>query len=281
MSDSAIKYVGVDGCPCGWIGVGLDDGDGWEVKAFIKFSELVGHFKDACIILVDIPIGLVKNAKDVKRGGRDCDRKARKKLGPKRRSSVFSAPSREFVKAAMEKPCWDYEDAKTWLAKEQAGVGVSRQTFAITRKIGEVDKALPPDEKASPQIREAHPEVCFWALSKKQQSMSHKKSSSEGREERLETLRHCAQDVNGIKIDAICKEARRKYTKGQVADDDILDALALAVTAKIVWQNCDRLGTLPERRDDGCPKQKDKCKPKLPMEMVYAKPKRRLGARND
>ena len=267
MSDGAIKYVGVDGCKAGWIGVGLDDGKGWEVKASIKFSELIEHFKDACVILVDVPIGLVENAKDVKRGGRDCDRKARKKLGVKRQSSVFSAPSREFVKAVMENPCWDYQDAKVWLDEQlegKTGVRINNQTFSITRTIGEVDKALPlVDESVSSKIREAHPEVCFWALNggKLDSSISPGKKTSSGLRKRIETLRHCAQYVDGIDVDAICKEARRKYTKTQVADDDILDALALAVTAKIGWRNGFR--RLPK---DLSTDRKE------PPEMVYAMP---------
>ena len=270
MTDSAIKYVGVDGCKAGWIGIGLaDDGDCWEVKASIKFSELIAHFKDACVILVDVPIGLVENIKDVKPGGRDCDKKARKKLGSKRQSSVFSAPSTEFVKAVMENPCWDYENSKKWLeqfGKEQKVVGVSRQTFAITRKIGEVREVLSLlNESVSSKVREAHPEVCFWAL-KGKRSMSFNKREDKGREERLDALRCCAQYVNGIVVNDIRKEARYRYTKTQVADDDILDALALAITAKIVSRNPGRLGTLPDKPPT------DNSKKKLPMEMVYALP---------
>jgi len=280
MSDGAIKYVGVDGCKAGWIGVGLDDGDGWKVKVCGKFADLLVHFGDARIVLVDVPIGLSKIEYDKtcnKRRvpcceiARACDKAARSLLGSPRSSSVFTTPPRPFVKKAMGNPDWGYHEANEWL-KKQLGCkrGITQQAFNITRKIGEVDEYLKGCVSDSPTIWESHPEVCFWALGKKQRPMSHKKSDREGIDERLETLRHSAQYVNDIKVDGVFKRARREYTKSQVADDDILDALALAITAKIVWQNCDRLGTLPERCDDGRPKENDKCKPKLPMEMVYA-----------
>ena len=265
MSESAIKYVGVDGCKAGWIGVGLDDGKDWEVKACVDFSDMLAHFGDACVILVDMPIGLPKDGKPTFRA---CDEDARRELG-ERGQSVFKVPSRQFVNKAMDNPCWGHPEANKW-SKSQYCAGISVQSFAITRKIGELDKTLPLDENASPKIREAHPEICFWALNL-DKPMSKSKNGRAGYCERLDALRGCVHEVDDIDVAAISKEIRCKYTKGQVADDDILDALVLAITAKIVWQNCDRLGTLPERCDDGRPKETDKCKPKLPMEMVYAK----------
>ena len=259
MTDSAIKYVGVDSCKAGWIGVGLSDDCCWEVKACVDFSDMLAHFGDACVILVDMPIGL---REDEKPNLRACDKEARCKLGGRWRS-VFEVPSRRFVNKAMDNPCWEHPEANEW-SNNQHGGGISVQSFAITRKIGELDKTLPLDENASPEIRESHPEICFWALNGNK-PMSKSKNGLAGYCERLDTLRGCAHDVDDIDVDAISKEIRCKYTKGQVADDDILDALALAITAKIVSQNPGRLGTLPEN-----PPTDSKG---LPMEMVYAKPR--------
>ena len=58
MLKSEMKYVGVDVCVGGWLGVGLDNGRGHEVKGFMEFADLVAYFSDACFILVDMPIGL-------------------------------------------------------------------------------------------------------------------------------------------------------------------------------------------------------------------------------
>ena len=253
MTDGAIKYVGVDGCKAGWIGVGLDDGDGWEVKASVDFSDMLKHFGDAHIILVDMPIGLPFDRKPTFRA---CDEEARRELG-ERAQSVFRVPSKRFVDKVMDNPCWAHPEANEW-SKSRYGAGIAIQSFAITRKIGEVYKALP----LSTKIRESHPEICFWALNGKN-PMSKSKNGSAGYKERLAVLRGCAHDVGGIDVDAISSAIQCKFTKGQVADDDILDALALAITAKIVSQNGGRLGTLPENP----PTDRDW----LPMEMVYAK----------
>ena len=255
MSDSAIMYVGVDGCKAGWIGVGLDDGDGWEVKASVDFSDMLAHFGDAGIILVDMPIGLPEDGKPTFRA---CDEEARRELG-ERKQSVFRVPSRRFVDKVMDNPCWAHPEANEW-SKSRYGAGIAIQSFAITRKIGEVDKALP----LSPKIRESHPEICFWALNGNK-SMSESKNEPAGYKERLAVLRGCAHAVDGIDVDAISSAILCKFTKGQVADDDILDALALAITAKIVSQNRDRLGTLPENPPTS--------REGLRMEMVYAKPR--------
>ena len=129
-----------------------------------------------------------------------------------------------------------------------------------------MDEFMRTRDANSPKIREVHPEICFWALNGGEpgSSMLTNKKKPSGFDERIDVLRRCAQDVNDIDVDAIFKEVRRKFTKRKVADDDILDALAIAITAKIVSRNPEMLGTLPEN-----PPTDSKG---LPMEMVYAKP---------
>ena len=285
MTDSAIKYVGVDGCKAGWIGVGLRDDDGCpKVEVCKDFSSVVTCFGDACVILVDMPIGLCEDV-----APRACDKEARQKLGTKRQSSVFPAPPRSFVNNVMRTPDWDwttghgkpyrdaYAEANEW-HREKFGKGISSQAFGITRKIGEVDEFLRTRDANSPKIREVHPEICFWALNE-QKPMSRKKSDSEGCKERLETLRRCTQDINGIDVDAMFKKARDKFTKKEVADDDIVDAIALAITAKIGCENCFQI--LPSHPWKcsimdiclcGFSEHPPKDSKGLPMEMVYALP---------
>ena len=84
MTMSKSKFVGVDGCPAGWFSVGLDDGPGYEVKAFKTFPELLAHYREARLVLVDIPIGLPQGEE-----GRDCDPEARQLLGWPRRSKCL------------------------------------------------------------------------------------------------------------------------------------------------------------------------------------------------
>ena len=261
MTESGIKYVGVDGCPDGWVAVGLGDGDESEIKVCGDFSDLLTHFGDACIVLVDMPIGLPDG---IERGGRACDMAARKALntkGIRRGSSVFSAPSRQYLNEAARNSWWsndDYNRANEWSRRELGG-GISIQAFSITQKIVEVDEIMSSrDKDASPKVREVHPEVCFWALNG-ENPMSNGKKDNAGFEERLQVAQRFVRNAQGV----LDKARDCGYLKKQVADDDVLDALAAAITAQI---GCRQGGfkTLPEN-----PPTDSKG---LPMEMVYAIP---------
>ena len=162
MSMSKSKFVGVDGCPDGWFSVGLDNCEGYELEVFTAFDELLAHYGDAQLVLVDIPIGLPQGGE-----GRDCDREARKLLGRPRGSSVFPTPTRPTVNQAAKSP-GDYRGAVE-IERCFAGKGINKQTFAIAPKIAEVDKVLlDRDASAPPPVREVHPEICFWALNNRQ-----------------------------------------------------------------------------------------------------------------
>ena len=258
MIDSGIKYVGVDGCKAGWIGVGLGDGVESCVTVCGDFSEVLTHFGDASVVLVDIPIGLPDG---IERGGRACDIAARKVLNTedvKKGSSVFPAPSRRYLKEAARNSWWsndDYNRANGWSWCELGG-GISKQAFSITQKIDEVDKILTPrDKDASPEIREVHPEVCFWALNRKKPMPNGKKSKA-GFDERKQIVRGFVP-----KVDDVLKQVRDNFAVAQVANDDVLDALAAAITAKIGCQQGE-FETLPETP---LPDSEG-----LTMEMVYA-----------
>jgi predicted RNase H-like nuclease len=253
MTKSKSKYVGVDGCPCGWISIGLNDGDCAEVKEFTEFRDLVNHYSAACLILVDMPIGLFE---DKHMCWRDCDAEAIKQLCWPRSMSVFPVPSRHFVHRVEKGMA--YSDGRS-LSESLTGKNIPPGSFGITPKIAQVDKVMTGCDKP---VREVHPEVCFWALNGKK-AVSPKKIRSkinpDGMDERKRVLRH-----SKLQIDDIFKYARSKSPrKTAVGDDDILDALVAAVTAKLGCQDNDyELRTLP----DDPPKD---CKG-LPMEMVYA-----------
>ncbi len=135
------------------------------------------------------------------------------------------------------------------------GKGVSQQTHAITLKIAEVDEVMTArDGDANPKVREVHPEVCFWALNRKQAMACNKKKAA-GREERLRALQATEPQTQQI-VDEACY----KYLRGDVAKDDILDALAAAVTAR-EGSLRGALRTIPV----GPPTDSKG----LPMEMVY------------
>ena len=250
------EYVGVDGCRSGWFSVGFDSHCGYELKVFPAFSELIDYYREAKLVLVDIPIGLMEGP-----GGRECDREARGKLGSPRSSSVFTAPTRQTVEQAARSP-GNYDWAKTveqCATKTEGnpqGKGLSRQAFGIAPKIAEGDRLLRNrDSKATPCVREVHPEVCFWVLNG-QEAMKCNKKEGEGEGERLRVLERYEPRTR-----AMYREGCRRFVGGGVGKDDILDALVVAVTARCGFG---RLQTIPD-----CP-PKD-CKG-LAMEMVYCEP---------
>ena len=206
------------------------------------------HYDTAELILVDIPIGLPEGP-----GGRDCDREARKNLHWPRMTSVFPTPTRCTVEKAFEFP----KDRKAADDIEQrcACKGLTIQAFSIAPKIAQVDRVMVGRrEDETPRIREIHPEVCFGALNKRT-AMSSRKQSVEGREKRLKVLRKAKPNSKKI-----YNEACFKFLRKDVARDDILDALAAAITA-LRGTMGDALRTLPET-----PPRDPKC---IPMEMVF------------
>ena len=240
-----IEFVGVDGCPAGWFGVGFGRNGGYEVHVFTSFSELLNHYSDARLVLVDIPIGLPDGPER-----RECDRQARKLLG-RRGSSVFLSPTRQTTEQAAASP----KDYRAALAVERhyAGKGISRQAFAISPKIAEVDAVLRyRDAGMTPTVREVHPELCFWAMNNRQPMWFSKKRSA-GVNERLDVLEKVE-----LRSREIYEGAGSVFRRKEVGKDDIVDALVAALVAR---DRPDRLQTVPEfpvRDAKG-----------LPMEMVF------------
>jgi predicted RNase H-like nuclease len=239
-------FVGVDGCKGGWFSVGIDRTGGFETKVFCSFRKLLGYYMDAKLILVDIPIGLPE-----RKGGRDCDREARRLLGRPRGSSVFPTPSRQAVQQAWRAPK-EYRGAVR-TEKEVTGKGISKQAFAIAPKIAEVDELMADrGGGAVSVVREVHPELLFWALNGRK-AMASSKKSKRGTDERLRVLQRYER-----RSPKIFDTASTKFRRNVVAHDDIIDALAAAVAA----YHCHaRLRTVPD-----CPPKDAKM---LPMEIVY------------
>ena len=231
---------GVDGCRAGWFYFALarSEEPGWGIVGTIE--ELVSNVEDSDCIFIDIPIGL-PDGHEV----RLCDREARESLGRPRASSVFPAPVRAALAAQT------HEDANR-ISREASGKGLTQQTFAILPKIREVDSLLRKSEKARRILREVHPEICFWALAGGR-PMQAKKKTDAGIRERLELL----EGVDPSVAEAFA-QIRAKFRSRDLGDDDILDAMAAAITASA---GPEALMTLPEDP------ARDSCG--LPMEMVY------------
>ena len=249
MTMSRSKYVGIDGCKAGWFTVGLDDDQVYETKVFEAFSELVDHYRETRLVLVDMPIGLPGPGPDP----RDCDTEARKRLGNPRGSGVFRVPIREVAYMVSDGASREKADRRS---RDLDSKGIGVQAFNIMNKIAEIDRTLSSRANNTvPTIREAHPEVCFWGLNGNSPMRMNKKRQG-GIAERLSVLQRLEP-----RTEAIYQSAVNKYLRQEVARDDILDALVNAVTAKLGYQEGYNLKTLPDR-----PPKDSKG---LPMEMVY------------
>ncbi len=244
------KYVGVDGCKGGWFCVGYDDSGDYGFAVFCSFRGLLDSVSSAELVLIDIPIGLPEAP-----GGRECDFAARALLDhPYRKRSVFPTPTRQTVEQAKRDPT-NYGAAAT-VQRSSSGKGLQKQAFAIVPKIAEVDEMMiTPNSSANPSVREVHPELCFWALNFKR-AMRDSKKTEAGWSQRLRVLTKYHD-----RAQEICDHAIAGLLRKVVARDDILDALAAAVTARLVCT-----------KPDGCraaPINPPTDNKGLPMEMVY------------
>lgn len=215
----ADKVVGVDGCRCGWIAASYSpQSSSFSFSLHQSFAALLDEHRSAISIGVDIPIGLSESFTP-----RNCDRRARELIGP-RRSSVFPAPDRRILKLAP------YAAANTF-AREECDKGISQQCFHIMPKIAEVDGIM--TSKVQARIFEVHPEVCFWAASGRV-TLMHSKRTLEGYEERCSILRKAFPHANFAALPGKRPEIvwqTLHVTSREVQPDDILDAMIAAWTA--------------------------------------------------
>ena len=242
------EFVGVDGCPRGWFSVGFNASGEYELKAFSSFAELVEYYAAAKLILVDMPIGLPEGPAE-----RPCDPEAREALGKPRNAAVFRAPTRQATEYLARNPGDVYGTKAVQI--EITGTSLAPFGLGIMPKMAEVDQVMLARQ---PKVREIHPEVCFWALNNRR-SMEFSKKKPEGIEERL-----CVLERVEAKARNIYKAGCDNFYKKDVARDDILDALAAAVTAYRGWPN--QLQVLPKNNAP----QKDGRG--LTMEMVFWEP---------
>lgn len=210
---------GVDGCRAGWVCV-RHTRAGLDAELFDSAERLFAQRPHPDALAIDIPIGLPE------RGARPCDRAARKRLGP-RRSSVFPAPPRSILRASS------YDEACAMRFQLEAK-RLSKQAWGIVAKIREVDAALEREPSRAAWVREVHPEVSFRAASGA--PMQHAKKKRPGREERLALVAR----LFGVRA---FDDMRARFTRHDVADDDLLDAFAALWSAERISRGAAELVT--------------------------------------
>ena len=188
------RVAGVDMATGGWAVVVLEGNRVVDAFRCETFADAL--LVDATVIAVDVPIGLPES------GARPADTAARRFAGP-RAGSVFPTPPREVLEAET------YADARR-IALERTGKSVSAQSYALARRILEVDELARTDER----VVEVHPEVSFAELARRPLSSKHRIG---GLVERRRVLEEA-----GIDLPAAAP---------RIAEPDLLDATVAAWTA--------------------------------------------------
>ena len=230
-------YVGVDGCPDGWLAVAYAESGFEGARFFGTIADLWAAHRDADRILIDVPIGLREESGEP----RACDSAARSVLSPTRHASVFPTPVRAAARADS------YGAAKAVQERRTEG-SLNRQTWGIAPKIDEVDRFLLDSPAARETIRESHPEVCFRAFAGAPTTYSKTGQPKRAFWERLGVLRAVEPDV----YDHLWA-ATSSGLDCEAADDDLLDAFAVALTARGDDAGLTTLPATPELDPRGLP----------------------------
>jgi predicted RNase H-like nuclease len=210
-----VYVAGVDGCRGGWVVALARVASGRPAVEALRlcesFADVLALRERPKVIAVDMPIGLLDRPR---RGGRDCDRLARKLLGD-RAASVFSPPIRPALPAMTGRRA-DYARAR------RLNGGLSLQSFYVGTKVREVDSLLTPSHQK--RVFEAHPELAFRRLARAPLRGGKKTAGGRRLRARLLTSRFVRlPDMRGF---------RDRHGRATVATDDVLDALVLCLTAR-------------------------------------------------
>lgn len=244
----ATRAIGIDGCPAGWVAATRD---GVVVDA--SLAGLLARLQVSAerdVVAVDMPIGLADS------GRRDCDAVARERLGHARHSVFWTA-----TRGAVYAPDAGLSLRQAHTRASAINIandakGVSAQAFHLFAKIREVDALLHARRDWRACVFEVHPELAFARWNQGEASalrpLRHPKKSGLGAYDRLSLIfaRYGRRDV---------EQARGRYPKTRVADDDIADAYACLFSAeRIAAGQHVSLPATPPRDATG-----------LPMRIVY------------
>ena len=206
-----MKTAGLDGSKAGWLLVSFDDAGIYRV---LRTDE---EFRDSLLaydhIFIDMPIGL-----EEEQYTRTCDRLLREKLGSEYASSVFSPP----IRSALHAPSYVEANMQSYEITEKK---LSLQAWNITPKIRLLDRLLQQEEGLREKVFESHPELLFMILNGGQ--IYQKKKTKRG-------LRHRLDLITALEpvADDFFRDIKEEFRRNEVAEDDIVDAMVLALAAK-------------------------------------------------
>lgn len=246
-----VSYLGVDGCPGGWVAVCYGEDAYRQAGVYAGLEELWRALDDEETMLVDVPIGLREDSGEP----RACDRAARQVLGHPRSASVFPTPVRAVLQAETYEQARGIQEART-------GASVPAPTWGIVDRLREADRFARDHPEALSCLHEAHPEVCFWALSEHQATEFSKTGQpAAALVERIGILEQIDPDV------AMAVRQAARGLDAAAGMDDVLDAFALAISASPLTGP---LVFLPDHEEEGAPHRDPRG---LAMQIAYARPR--------
>lgn len=182
-------------------------------KVLRSDDDLKKAFDEYDRVFVDMPIGL-----EDENYTRECDRLLRKKLGSEYSSSVFSPP----IRPALHAPSYVEANMESYEYTEK---NLTVQAWNITPKIKTIDTFLIQYPELKEVVLESHPELLFRNLNGGM--IYQKKNTKKGLRHRLDLVSNHEE----IAADFF-REIKEEFRRNEVAEDDIVDAMALALAAK-------------------------------------------------
>jgi predicted RNase H-like nuclease len=236
MADRPL-YVGADWRDGTWFAVAFDPTGFDHVVAVDEVGALWLRYEETAErLLVDVPVGLVEEG-DAERAP---DELAREALGP-RASAIVSPPVREATRKRRY-------PAANRVVRRKTGRELSKRAFALSRPIAALDELLRELPEARPVVAEAHPEVCFRAFAG--EPLEHAPATAAGYAERMRTLAEFDRDAPPT-VQSVAEATAD--VEPTIAVETVLDALALAYTARPGPGKVRSLPAEPDTDDAGIP----------------------------
>lgn len=222
--ENSLKTAGLDGCRAGWLLISF--GESSQYRLLRTDQQFRNALEEYDRIFIDMPIGLEDNTYS-----RKCDLLLRERLGKGYASSVFIPP----IRPALHAPSYVEANMQSFELTEKK---LSLQSWNIVPKIRQLDAILQNHGPIKEKVFESHPELLFMNLNRG--IIYQKKNSKKGILHRLDMISE-REPVAGDYFRQIKEEFRRN----EVAEDDIVDAMVLALTAK--ESAATEIKTLPEK----------------------------------
>ena len=213
--------VGIDWMKPYWLATEIR-GDEISIRKLPNIAEINSYYLNADAVLIDIPVGLPENTEE-NAARPDCE--ARNYLPADRKATIFPVPCRQAVYIA------EYAEAS---AENERILGkkLSSTSHGFSKMIRQVDHFLMEEKHWQNRLAESHPEVAFQMLNGGN-GLQYSKHTDAGIRERITILQR-----HGVDPIPLFEE----FTPKQY--EDVLDALCLAVSAKLGCEN--GFQTIPE-----------------------------------